>query len=53
MSALTLAIGKLKGDAWANWLQAQPFHQASSRKIPHKSEKETMSKLANALAEIE
>uniref|UniRef100_UPI0031587144 T6SS effector BTH_I2691 family protein n=2 Tax=Variovorax sp. S12S4 TaxID=3029170 RepID=UPI0031587144 len=51
--ALTIAIGKLKGDAWANWLQAQPFHQANSGKMPHKSEKETMSKLANALAEIE
>ncbi|MET3913940.1 hypothetical protein ABID97_000722 [Variovorax sp. OAS795] len=51
--ALTIAIGKLKGDAWANWLQAQPFHQANSKKIPHKSEKETMSKLADALTEFD
>lgn len=49
----TVVIGKLKGDAWANWLQAQPFRKAESKKIPHGSEKETMSKLANALAEIE
>ena len=49
----TIAIGKLKGDAWANWLQAQPFHQANSRKVPHSSDKVTLSKLADALAEIE
>ncbi|MCY1233052.1 hypothetical protein D9M72_455700 [compost metagenome] len=51
--ALTVVIGKLKGDAWANWLQAQPFRKAGSKKIPHGNEKETMSKLADALAEIE
>ncbi|MCY1230111.1 hypothetical protein D9M72_425100 [compost metagenome] len=50
--AITMVIGKLKGDAWANWLQAQPFRKAESKKTPHMSEKETMSKLADALAEI-
>lgn len=30
-TALTVAIGKLKGEAWANWLQAQPFSAALIR----------------------
>ncbi|AST86455.1 T6SS effector BTH_I2691 family protein [Ralstonia solanacearum species complex bacterium KE101] len=51
--ALTLLIAKIKGKAWENWLQAQPFHKAGSKKTPHKSEVEMARDLADALAEID
>ncbi|CAJ0892817.1 T6SS effector BTH_I2691 family protein [Ralstonia flatus] len=50
--AATFVIGKLKGVEWENWLKAQPFHKASSTKIPYKSEAQMMDKLADALADI-
>ncbi len=50
---LTSAIGKLKGKAWVNWLQAQPFRKADSKKTPYESEEDMMDKLADGLAEID
>ncbi|MGR5513724.1 hypothetical protein ACPV4Q_22770, partial [Vibrio diabolicus] len=50
--AMTAVIAKLKGTAWENWLQAQPFHKVGSPKTPHKSEDEMSKDLADALAEI-
>ncbi|MFV8549603.1 hypothetical protein ACNRD9_16075, partial [Ralstonia pseudosolanacearum] len=51
--ALTLLIAKIKGKAWENWLQAQPFRKTGSQKTPHKSENEMARDLADALAEID
>ncbi|WP_247351533.1 hypothetical protein [Ralstonia pseudosolanacearum] len=51
--SITLLIAKIKGKAWENWLQAQPFHKAGSKKTPHKSEVEMARDLADALAEID
>ncbi|MDR2852262.1 MAG: hypothetical protein LBV61_04275 [Burkholderiaceae bacterium] len=63
--ALTEVISRLKGDAWANWLQAQPFRAdlihlkdapqtaTQNTKLLYKSEQEMMDKLADALAEME
>jgi hypothetical protein len=51
-AALTTAIGALKGDAWANWLQAQPFRKIDSEKISYNSEDRMTRELADALAEI-
>ncbi len=63
--ALTYAIGRLKGDAWVNWLRAQPFRISKipstgekqapleNKKTPFKSEEEMMQKLADALAEMD
>lgn len=50
--AMTALIAQLKGKAWENWLQAQPFHKQGSRKTPHKDEDEMTKDLADALAEI-
>ena len=50
--AMTAVIAQLKGTAWENWLQAQPFHKVGSPKTPHKSEDEMSKDLADALAEI-
>ncbi len=51
--ALTLTIAKIKGKAWENWLQAQPFRKLGSKKIPYISEKEMMRDLSDAVAEID
>ena len=50
---LSMAIGKLKGEAWSNWLQAGPFRRGDSKKIAYKSESEMMDKLADALADMD
>lgn len=47
---LSAAIDLLKGQAWANWLQAGPFRKAESKKIPYKSEQETLDQLAEVLS---
>ena len=49
-AVLTVAIDLLKGQAWANWLQASPFRKAESKKIAYKSEQETMDQLAEVLS---
>ncbi|WP_231687439.1 hypothetical protein, partial [Ralstonia pseudosolanacearum] len=32
--ALTVLIAKIKGKAWENWLQAQPFRKSGSQRTP-------------------
>ncbi|SPA56467.1 T6SS effector BTH_I2691 family protein [Cupriavidus taiwanensis] len=50
--ALTAIIAGLKGKAWINWLNAQPFRHASSKKLPFVSEEKMMQGLAEAISEI-
>lgn len=50
--ALTALIAKIKGKAWENWLQAQPFRKPESKKIPHKNESDMTKDLADAMVEI-
>ncbi|WP_104566245.1 T6SS effector BTH_I2691 family protein [Ralstonia mannitolilytica] len=49
---LTAAIAKIKGKAWENWLQAQPFKRSDSNKTPYRSEGDMQKDLADALVEI-
>ncbi len=51
--ALTVLIAKIKGKAWENWLQAQPFRKSGSQRTPYRIEADMMRELADALAEID
>jgi|GEM_PF-1512149 len=51
--AFSYAIEKMKEKEWADWLMAEPFRKADSKKIPHSSEHLMLSQLANAIADMD
>lgn len=51
--ALSYAIEKMKEKEWVDWLMAEPFRKADSKKIPHSSEQFMLNQLANAIADMD